>query len=193
MKLNFSRTTTISVSYISTQFLECSLLIALMMEAASTSETLVNFYQSIQHYNPEDSHLHTTISFTRKTNGIYFNYKLCKNLASHYQYVKDLSVLSDCKLYFYQHTDYIFSQDLKMLGLIQYITSSLSTLDSPWFCTAPSFGPSLSMHLSSGTLLHLLTHLNLKKFKGCLQLYVTLDSLMVYVTIIMKIFYLDEI
>jgi hypothetical protein len=33
-------------------------LIALMMEAARTSETLVNFYQTTQHYNPEDSHLH---------------------------------------------------------------------------------------------------------------------------------------
>jgi hypothetical protein len=28
-----------------------------MMEAASTSETLVNFYQTTQRYNPEDSHL----------------------------------------------------------------------------------------------------------------------------------------
>jgi hypothetical protein len=33
--------------------------IALMMEAASISETLVNFYHSIWHYNPEDSHLLT--------------------------------------------------------------------------------------------------------------------------------------
>jgi hypothetical protein len=32
-------------------------LIALMMEAASTSETLVNFYQTARCYNPEDSHL----------------------------------------------------------------------------------------------------------------------------------------
>jgi hypothetical protein len=30
---------------------------ALMMEAASSSKTLVNFYQTIQCYNPEDSHL----------------------------------------------------------------------------------------------------------------------------------------
>jgi hypothetical protein len=33
--------------------------IALMMEAARTSETLVNFYQTTWHYKPEDSHLHT--------------------------------------------------------------------------------------------------------------------------------------
>jgi hypothetical protein len=30
----------------------------LMMEAASTSETLVNFYQTTWCNNPEDSHLH---------------------------------------------------------------------------------------------------------------------------------------
>jgi hypothetical protein len=31
--------------------------IALMMETARTSETLVNFYQTTRRYNPEDSHL----------------------------------------------------------------------------------------------------------------------------------------
>jgi hypothetical protein len=34
-------------------------LIALMMGAASISETSVNFYQTTWRYNPEDSHLHT--------------------------------------------------------------------------------------------------------------------------------------
>jgi hypothetical protein len=34
------------------------LLIVLMMEAASTSETSVNFYQTIRRNNPEDSYLH---------------------------------------------------------------------------------------------------------------------------------------
>jgi hypothetical protein len=33
--------------------------IALMMKAASTSETSVNFYQITRRNNPEDSHLHT--------------------------------------------------------------------------------------------------------------------------------------
>jgi hypothetical protein len=37
----------------------CCLLIALMLEAARTSETLVNFYQTTRRCNPEDSHLRT--------------------------------------------------------------------------------------------------------------------------------------
>jgi hypothetical protein len=32
-------------------------IITLMMEAASTSEMLVNIHQTAQHYNAEDSHL----------------------------------------------------------------------------------------------------------------------------------------
>jgi hypothetical protein len=34
-------------------------IIALMMEAVSTSETTVNFYQTTRCNIPEDSHLHT--------------------------------------------------------------------------------------------------------------------------------------
>jgi hypothetical protein len=37
-------------------------LIALMMEAASTSETSVNFYQTARRNIPEDSHLHDLLS-----------------------------------------------------------------------------------------------------------------------------------
>jgi hypothetical protein len=33
--------------------------IALMMEAARTSETFIKFYQTIRRYSPEDSHLRT--------------------------------------------------------------------------------------------------------------------------------------
>jgi hypothetical protein len=103
----------------------------------------------------------TTISFPRKTNSIYFNYKLCNNLVSRSQCVKDLSALLDCKLYFHQHINYIFSHDLKVLGLIRYIASRL--LIAVWFrIVVASFRPSLSMHLSCGTLLRLLTRLNLK-------------------------------
>jgi hypothetical protein len=34
-------------------------IIALMMDVARTSETLVNFYQTTRRYNPEDRHLRT--------------------------------------------------------------------------------------------------------------------------------------
>jgi hypothetical protein len=39
-----------------------SIITALMMEAASTSEMSVNFYQTTWNYNPEDSHLQNTTS-----------------------------------------------------------------------------------------------------------------------------------
>jgi hypothetical protein len=38
--------------------LPSSSLIVLMMEAANTPETSVNFYQTARRNNPEDSHLH---------------------------------------------------------------------------------------------------------------------------------------
>jgi hypothetical protein len=72
----------------------------------------------------------TIISFSRKTNSIYFNYKLCNNLVTRFQCIKDHGVLLDCKLYFHKHIHYILSQGLKMLGLIRYSTSSFSTLES---------------------------------------------------------------
>jgi hypothetical protein len=34
--------------------------IALMMAAASTSDTAVNFYQTTRRYNPDDSHLQSS-------------------------------------------------------------------------------------------------------------------------------------
>jgi hypothetical protein len=41
-----------------TEIVGFEVLIALMMEAARTSETLVNVYQTTRCYNPEYSHLH---------------------------------------------------------------------------------------------------------------------------------------
>jgi hypothetical protein len=48
-------------------------LIALMIEAAGTSETLVNFYQTTQRHNPEDSHLRT---HRRENLKSYFEYNM---------------------------------------------------------------------------------------------------------------------
>jgi hypothetical protein len=69
----------------------------------------------------------TIISFTRKTVGFHFNYKLSNNPILRSQFVKDLGVLLDSKFYFHHHVDCMSSQGLKILGLIRYITSSFST------------------------------------------------------------------
>jgi hypothetical protein len=55
---------------------------ALMMEAARTSETSVNVYQTTRRYNPEDSHLHTRLRENLKSQATGF-FELCfvqKNL-----------------------------------------------------------------------------------------------------------------
>jgi hypothetical protein len=45
--------------FIISEVLAASIIRAMMMEAASTSEMLVNFYQTTRCYNPEDIHLLT--------------------------------------------------------------------------------------------------------------------------------------
>jgi hypothetical protein len=42
------------------------------MEAARTSETLVNFYQTTRRYNPEDSHLVNQLFFVMETRYVFF-------------------------------------------------------------------------------------------------------------------------
>jgi hypothetical protein len=42
----------------------------MMMEAARTSETLVNFYQTIRRYNPEDRHLPLLMQFSHLPAGV---------------------------------------------------------------------------------------------------------------------------
>lgn len=71
-----------------------------------------------------------TISFSRKTSIIYFNYLLNNVIINRKDYIRDLGVLLDSKLYFHYHVDFIRSQSLKMIGLIRSITYSFSTPDS---------------------------------------------------------------
>jgi hypothetical protein len=55
--------------------LAASIIIALMMKAASTSETSVNFYQTTQRNIPEDSYLfmNPVHNFTQHFPKTYFN------------------------------------------------------------------------------------------------------------------------
>jgi hypothetical protein len=52
--------------------LASSIIKAMMTEAASTSETSINFYQTTRRYNPEDSHLHTRRRENLKSYKLYF-------------------------------------------------------------------------------------------------------------------------
>jgi hypothetical protein len=70
------------------------------------------------------------ISFTRKPNMIHFNYFLRDLLIVWNDYVKDLGVMLDRKLYFHRYVDYLYSQALKLLGLIHLITYNCSSLGS---------------------------------------------------------------
>jgi hypothetical protein len=69
------------------------------------------------------------ISFTRKTNSIYFNYYVDNLLIVRTDCVKDLGVMLDSKLYFHRHIDNLYSRALKLLGLICFITYNFSSLD----------------------------------------------------------------
>jgi hypothetical protein len=55
-------------------------LIALVMEAVQTSETLVNLHQSTRRYNPEDSHLRTHRRENLKPHNITEYYPVSQNI-----------------------------------------------------------------------------------------------------------------
>jgi hypothetical protein len=70
------------------------------------------------------------ISFTCKINSIHFNHyvKDVLNLCS--DCIKDLCVMLDSKFYFHYHVDFVYSWELRTLGLIHFITYNFSSLYS---------------------------------------------------------------
>jgi hypothetical protein len=56
-----------------------------MMEAARTSETLVNFYQTTRHYNPEDSHPHVNKRSHSEKEILFLSIKGCQILTQDIQ------------------------------------------------------------------------------------------------------------
>jgi hypothetical protein len=70
------------------------------------------------------------ISFSRKTIKLIFHYKLCHSSITRIDSITDLGVFTDSELHFHNHVDYIFSQCIKFLGLVQTITFPLSSLGS---------------------------------------------------------------
>jgi len=68
------------------------------------------------------------ISFCRKTNWHGFDYKLCESSITCTNCIRNLGALMDTKLHFHQQVDNIFSQTIRLLGLIQTVTFSFLSL-----------------------------------------------------------------
>jgi hypothetical protein len=69
------------------------------------------------------------IYFSRKTNTLIYDYKLRQSSITRADSIKDLGVFIDFKLRFHNYVDYIFSQCIKLLGLVSTLTFSFSSLD----------------------------------------------------------------
>jgi hypothetical protein len=69
------------------------------------------------------------VSYTRKTNFLSYKYQLCHNTITRTSSIKDLGVFFDSKLHFHSHVDNLFSECIKLLGLIRSITYRFSSLE----------------------------------------------------------------
>jgi hypothetical protein len=68
-------------------------------------------------------------SFSRKTNILTYDHKLCQFSITRTDSIKDLVAFIDSKLRFHNHVDYIFAQCMKVLGLVRTLTFTLPSLD----------------------------------------------------------------
>jgi hypothetical protein len=68
------------------------------------------------------------IFFSRKTNVLIYDYKLCQNTITWTDSVKDRGVFLDAELHFHNHVNYIFSHCIKLLGLVRCITFNFSSV-----------------------------------------------------------------
>ena len=69
------------------------------------------------------------IAFAREPNVLHNTYKFWDSALTHTNSTKDAGVKLDSKLHFLAHVGYIFSQSVKVLGLMRTMTCSFPTLD----------------------------------------------------------------
>jgi hypothetical protein len=67
--------------------------------------------------------------YSSKANVLNYDYQLCHAAITRPRSIKDLSVFFDSKLYFHNHVNFLFSECMKLLGLICSITVRVSALD----------------------------------------------------------------
>jgi hypothetical protein len=124
------------------------------------------------------------ISFTSKPNVLNYQYRRGNYFILRTDCIKDLGIYIDCKLHFHHHVDFFILHAMKLLGLIRTLTFSFSTIDSLLMCVLPWSDPNWSMLLLLGTLLQLLTPINLSACKENLQPFATKDFFKMRNTII---------
>jgi hypothetical protein len=93
-------------------------------------------------------------SYSRKTNVLLYGYQLCRTAITRTSCVKDLGVSFDTKLYFHNHVDFIFSECMKLLGLIHSITFRFSSLNSLYVLYQTLVRSKLEYATVAGTLYH---------------------------------------
>jgi hypothetical protein len=76
-----------------------------------------------------NGHKTRVMTYSRKTNVLCYYYRLCRSAIARTTSIKDLSVFFDSKLYFHNHVDFLFSECIKILGLIRSITLRFSSFD----------------------------------------------------------------
>jgi hypothetical protein len=69
------------------------------------------------------------ISFSRKTNVLIYDYKLCQSSITRTNFIKDLGVFIDAKVHFHDHVNYIFSHCVKLLGLVRNTAFNFSSIE----------------------------------------------------------------
>jgi hypothetical protein len=62
------------------------------------------------------------ISTSRKTNTFIYDYKFCQSSVTRTDSIKGLGVFIDSNLRFHNHVDYLFSECIKLLGLVRTFT-----------------------------------------------------------------------
>jgi hypothetical protein len=104
------------------------------------------------------------VSFTRKTNVLNYQYRLGNSVILRTDCVKDLGVHIDCKPHFHRHVDFLFITCNGITTVNSYTYISIF-YHRETCCILLWSDPNWSILLLLGTLLQLLTPVNLSAFK----------------------------
>jgi hypothetical protein len=76
-----------------------------------------------------NNHKTRVMTYSRKTNVLWYDYRLCRSAIARTSSIMDLGIFFDSKLYFHNHVDFLFCECIKILGLIRSITFRFSSFE----------------------------------------------------------------